>query len=321
VLLSVALTSNIGGTLEMIAPLASNQSSWRKTDSLWQVCYWTALAVVFTWAIWQRFALPLTPIADPDTWGYLSPALRKLTGAEFGHSQGRNFLYPGFLYLVLRCFGDFRAIGVVQHLLGLAAGGLFLLTWRHLRVFVPDSSVNPSLHDAFGLAGAAIYLLASDTIRIETQLRPEGVCAFLIGINLYFAIQFVSCSFLERRRTGAIVCGSATVLTSLLLASAKPSFWFAAIVVMVPVTAFFSATKLGAAKNRARPRYGIDCIASAVARVHPQSQGRGEPDFLAHNALRYSRRSDSRSNGRGPQGKCQPSIFQGLAGARLCRIE
>ena len=223
----------------MIGALASNQSPTRRTGALAPVCYWTAFALVFTCAIWQRFALPLTPIADPDTWGYLSPALRKLTGAEFGHSEGRNFLYPGFLYLVLRCFGDFRAIGIVQHLLGLAAGGLFLLTWRRLRIFVPDSLVNPFLKDALGLAGAAICLLASDTIRIETQLRPEGVCAFLISINLYFAIQFVSCSFLEYRRTGAVICGNATVLTSLLLASAKPSFWFASIVVMVPVIGFF----------------------------------------------------------------------------------
>src|SRR5438105_9690577 len=223
----------------MIAQFASSQSSHLRTAALWRVCYWTALALVFAWAVWQRFKLPLDPIADPDTWGYLSPALRKLTGAEFGHSQGRNFLYPGFLYLVLRGFGDFRAIGVVQHLLGLAAGGLFLLTWRRLRVFVPDSLVNPSLHDAFGLAGTAIYLLASDTNRTETQLRPEGVCAFLISINLYFAVQFISCSFLEHRRTSAVVCGNAIVLTSLLLGSAKPSFWFAAIVVMVPVVAFF----------------------------------------------------------------------------------
>jgi len=223
----------------MMAQLASRQSFRPGKDLLWPICYWATVAFIFAWAVWQRFKLPLNPIADPDTWGYLSPALRKLTGAEFGHSQSRNFLYPGFLYLVLRCFGDFRAIGVVQHLLGLAAGGLFLLTWRRVRAFVPDSLVNPSLHDAFGLAGAAIYLLASDTIQTETQLRPEGVCAFLVSINLYFAVQFVSCSFLEHRRTGAIVCGSATVLTSLLLASAKPSFWFAAIVVMVPVTAFF----------------------------------------------------------------------------------
>ena len=223
----------------MMAQLASRQSFRPGRDLLWPICYWATVAFIFACAVWQRFKLPLNPIADPDTWGYLSPALRKLTGAEFGHSQSRNFLYPGFLYLVLRCFGDFRAIGVVQHLLGLAAGGLFLLTWRRVRAFVSDSLVNPSLHDAFGLAGAAIYLLASDTIQTETQLRPEGVCAFLISINLYFAVQFVSCSFLEHRRTGAIVCGSATVLTSLLLASAKPSFWFAAIVVMVPVTAFF----------------------------------------------------------------------------------
>src|SRR5256885_2062107 len=223
----------------MMGQLASKIPIRPGTDLLWPIWYWSMVTFIFAWAVWQRFKLALDPIADPDTWGYLSPALRKLTGAEFGHSQGRNFLYPGFLYLVLRGFGDFRAIGVVQHLLGLIAGGLFLLTWQRLRAFVSDSLVNPSLHDAFGLAGTAVYLLASDTVRIETQLRPEGVCAFLISINLYFAVQFVSCSVLEHRRTGAIACGIATVLTSLLLASAKPSFWFAAIVVMVPVVAFF----------------------------------------------------------------------------------
>jgi len=55
--------------------------------------------LLFACAAWKRFALPLDPIADPDTWGYLSPALRKLIGAEFGHTSGRNFIYPGFLFL------------------------------------------------------------------------------------------------------------------------------------------------------------------------------------------------------------------------------
>jgi hypothetical protein len=162
----------------MIAPPASTQLSRLRTDSFWALCYWTALALVFSFAVWQRFKLPLDSIADPDTWGYLSPPLRKLTGAEFGHTQGRNFLYPGFLYLVLRCFGDFRAIAIVQHLLGVAAGGVFLLTWRRLRAFIPNSLINTSLHDALGLAGAAIYLLAADAIRTETQLRPESVARF-----------------------------------------------------------------------------------------------------------------------------------------------
>src|SRR5947208_7551683 len=87
-----------------------------------QLAYWSALAVIFVWAAWLRFRLPLDPIADPDTWGYLSPAIRKLMGAEFGHTRGRNFVYPGFVYLLLRVFGDFRAIAVIQHLLGLFAG-------------------------------------------------------------------------------------------------------------------------------------------------------------------------------------------------------
>ena len=45
--------------------------------------------------------------------------------AEFGHTNGRNFLYPGFLYLILSVFADFRAITFVQHLLGLTAGAFF----------------------------------------------------------------------------------------------------------------------------------------------------------------------------------------------------
>ena len=195
-----------------------------------------ALVLVFALAAWQRFALPLTPIADPDFWGYLSPALRKLIGSEFGHTQGRNFLYPGLLYLLLRASGDFRAITIT---LGIAAGGMFLLTWRRLRVFVPESLVSLRLHDGLGLVGAATYLLAAETTRIETQLRPEAVCGFLLSLNLYFTLQFIYYSFISERRTAALVYGSASVLSLLFLASARPSFWFTAIVVMVPLAAFF----------------------------------------------------------------------------------
>src|SRR5204863_24691 len=148
VLLSVAPTSNIGGTLEMIAQLASNQSFRLREGSLWRLFYWTLLALVFAGAIWQRFKLPLDPIADPDTWGYLSPGLRKLLGSEFGHTHGRNFVYPGFVYLLLSGFGTFRAIVIGQHLLGLLAGGVLLLTWRHSGALVPNGRVNCASHDA-----------------------------------------------------------------------------------------------------------------------------------------------------------------------------
>jgi len=113
-----------------------------------QIWYWGgALATVFGLAAWLRWRVPLDPIADPDTWGYLSPALRKLTGAQFGHSLGRNFVYPGFLFLLLRVFGDFRAISIAQHLLGLIAGGMLLLTWRRARIFTAELRVGHDIHN------------------------------------------------------------------------------------------------------------------------------------------------------------------------------
>jgi hypothetical protein len=238
----------------MMAQLASSERL--KADLPWRICYWSGFVFVFAWAVWQRFGLPLDPIADPDTWGYLSPALRKLTGAEFAHTEARNFVYPGFLYLILSSFGDFRAITIVQHLLGLVAGGIFLATWRRLRAFVQNSLVIPEIHDAFGLAGAAIYLLASDTTRIETQLRPEGICAFLLSINLYSTLEFVYRSFAEHRRLTGLVCGIAAVFSSFLLASVKPSFWFVTILVMIPVVVFF-----------ARPNWWRQKIALALASI------------------------------------------------------
>jgi hypothetical protein len=204
-----------------------------------QLCFWSGAFILFAWAAWSRFALPLDPIADPDTWGYLSPALRKLTGAEFGHTNGRNFIYPGFLYLVLRVFRDFRAITVVQHFFGLLAGGILVLTWRRARVFVLDPRVGYAVHTGLGLVAATIFLLASDPIRFEMQLRPEGVCAFLISVNLYFVIQFTACFFVERRQASSVAYGVAAVFSAILLASAKPSFWLASIVVLLPVAMFF----------------------------------------------------------------------------------
>ena len=201
--------------------------------------YWGWVAALFAWAAWQRFALPLDPIADPDTWGYLAPALRKLVGAEFGHTYGRNFVYPAFVFSLLRVFGDFRAIVITQHLLGLVAGGMLLITWRRARVFVPDSRLSRVAHDGLGLLGATIFLVAGEPIRFEMQLRPEGMCAFLVSVSLYLAIQFVACSFVEQRRRPAVAYGIGAAFTSLMLASAKPSFIFVAAVALLPIAIFF----------------------------------------------------------------------------------
>src|SRR5687768_12909235 len=79
---------------------------------------WIILGAVLGYAAWLRFQLPQVPLFDYDVLGYLLPAVDNLLGRGFPHVL-RNYFYPGFLYAVLKLFADFRAISVVQHLLGL----------------------------------------------------------------------------------------------------------------------------------------------------------------------------------------------------------
>ena len=98
--------------------------------------YWIAVVIIFALAALLRFRLPLDPLIVPN---YLLPALKKLVGPEFGQVHfARTIIYPGFVYLLMRVFGDFRAITVAQNVLGLSAGAVFLLTWRRIRDFIPN---------------------------------------------------------------------------------------------------------------------------------------------------------------------------------------
>ena len=223
----------------IIQPASGKSARIVTTDWLWRRAYWSALAFVFAGAVWQRFTLPLDPIADPDTWGYLSPALRELTGAEFGHTNGRNFVYPGFLFLLLRLFADFRAIAITQHLLGLLAGAVFLLTWKRARIFVPNSRISRVGHNLIGLAGAAIFLLQWQTIVFEKEIRPEAICGFVLSVTFYVLIQFIGCFFLERRPGATVGYGIALAFTAIFLASIKPSFGFASLFVLSPLVVVF----------------------------------------------------------------------------------
>src|ERR1700704_6459115 len=129
-----------------------------------RLIYWAAIISLLGWAAWQRFSLPLDPIADPDISGYLAPALKQLAGSGFVHAEARNFLYPGFLFLLLRLFGDFRAIVIAQHLLGLAAGVLLLMPGRRARVFGPRPRLKAEIFPAAGFIAPPIFLAAGEPI-------------------------------------------------------------------------------------------------------------------------------------------------------------
>ena len=206
-----------------------------------RLIYWSVIVALFLWAVWRRFSLPLEPITDPDTWGYLSPALFKFTRGEFIHAHGRNFVYPAFLLVLLQAFGDFRAIVIAQHLLGLVGGGLLLTTWQRLRSFTAASPFGDRAHSLFAVILLAVFLLAGEPIRAEMGLRPEGICAFLLSLNLFCVVEFLARTFVFRKK--AAVWGIATGASAILLASVKPSFIFLAFVSLLPIAIFFVMRK------------------------------------------------------------------------------
>jgi hypothetical protein len=208
----------------------------RRVRSHFVYVYWVALVLIFGWAIWLRFSLPSAPTADPDTWGYLSPAMGKLIGTGWVHHL-RNYFYPGFLFLLLRVFDDFRAITAVQHLLGVAAGGLFLVVWRRTRDFATPARVPREVHALMGLGAVAIYLFALDPMRFETSIRPEGIAPFIVMLNIWLVVEFAWRCWMRRTERLPLALGWAAVGSAVILSLARPSLAIAATGALAPVAA------------------------------------------------------------------------------------
>jgi len=134
---------------------------------------YAALALLlFSGAFLFRCKLPLQPFIDSDVAGYLEPALLQLADGQFQHVEGRSFVYPGFVYLVLRVFQDFRAITIVQHLLGLAAGAVLLACWNCARTLMKNPTISLGIYRLSGVVVAASFLFNTSVIRLEHLVRP-----------------------------------------------------------------------------------------------------------------------------------------------------
>jgi hypothetical protein len=206
---------------------------WRSRRAA--IVYYALCAVILGWAAFQRFHLAVWPLADPDTWGYLNPALSKLTGGALQHTHGRNLVYPGFLFLVLATFKSFAAITIVQHTLGLLTGGLLLGCWHQIRRFLEVGAVGRHTHEIAGVLLLAIYLLSSQPIIAEHQLRPEGITPFFAVLDILLTLKFIEQRYLRGEPWRSAWLGAAVVFVSFLLLSLKPSFGLTALFTTLPV--------------------------------------------------------------------------------------
>ncbi len=214
-----------GGVRILLSSLVQKN---RRTPDRWEVACRICLGALFALAAWRRFSLPQTLLVDSD-YGYLWPVLGKLAGGAFAWFQGVNFLYPAAVLGLTSATGDFRAVTIVQHLLGLLAGGFFWLIWLRLALFLPCRG---RLHAVLGLAGLAIYLLSNNPIWLETRLRPDSVCMFWEMLCCWLALEaFCAVRFFQREGR-ALFLATLAGLSCVALTALKPSFLLAALLLL-----------------------------------------------------------------------------------------
>ena len=182
------------------------------------------LALVFGWAAWERFRLPLTPCVDRDVWAYLGPGLDALLGEPFREWFGQCFLYPWFLYALLRVGGSFRWITLVQGFLGLGTGALMFCCWMELRRLLPAPRLPAFTFKLLGAGLAGVYLFSTATVQFERALRPEAVFPFVVILQIYCNLRFIRARFLDGQPSRALISGGWAIFLSVAAWLLKPSF-------------------------------------------------------------------------------------------------
>ncbi len=219
---------------------------------------WLGFVAVFIWAIWQRWQMPWLPLATADSWGYLGPALYELSGEGFRQTDGRSPAYPFFLLNVLRATESFPAIAMVQHVIGLLSGVVWIWVFAQWTAWLP-AAVRPRPWVWWLGAGAlALYLLGAWAVVYETLLRPEAIFPLFAFLQIGCTLAFLRARWspASRGRAAVVAAGALAVLSAALCVSLKPSWGFAAV---VPVAALLAG--IAAAGQPARR------LASALALV------------------------------------------------------
>lgn len=134
---------------------------------------WMIILGIFVYAIVQRLAYPPYPFCALDTGGFLLPALTALSGEGFIHVNLRPFPYPLFIYCILFIFKSFKAIAVVQHILGLIGGMILWKSWQNLKYFIRDSNLLHFIHETMGFLLLFLYLLSPGVMMYEHKIMSE----------------------------------------------------------------------------------------------------------------------------------------------------
>jgi len=166
-------------------------------------------------------------MSDPDTWGYLNPALRDLAGHGLEQTHRRGIAYPLCIKWILQTTGSFFAIPTIQHILGVFSGIVWWAIWREWLKWLPAGWRNAVAIQLVGLLFLALYLWNANAIISEEMIRPEGIFPLLSLVQTFLCIVYARLRWKKNSTIGSSLTGGLAILAGVICLSAKPSWGFA----------------------------------------------------------------------------------------------
>lgn len=185
-----------------------------------------------------RAGLPPCLLWDPDTWGYLHPALSWFNGQAFQQTDGRQMLYPSFLLLPLFQGQGFVGIALTQQVIGVMSAVLFWAIWMLWWNILPPSWIRDVTLPWPGWIALALFCWNPSTVFYELSLRPESIFPFVGLAQLACAVVLMrELRAGEKRRWLLVAAGALSLLLAFCCFRLKPSWAFATLFTSLPVAA------------------------------------------------------------------------------------
>jgi hypothetical protein len=194
-----------------------------------------AFAWVFVLGIVQRFSLPLVPVVFPDSWGYLKQAIAAASGVPVAAMDGRGFAYSFFLSWLLKMPFPYESIVVVQHLIGILAGGLWLAAFGLWMRCIPHGLGRMVFAPACGLACFSLWFLNPQTMHFEMQVMAEAVFALPALAQVFLGLVFLEALRSRQSTYLVFLAGTGMIACGLLCRELKPSWGFSTAVPIILV--------------------------------------------------------------------------------------
>lgn len=188
------------------------------------------LILVFSYAIWLRRQLPFVTILSGESYGFLSPSISALSGDGFNQSLGYGFAYPLFLLTILKLTSSFSAIVIVQHVIGVLSGILWVILFRLWSHWLPDSIGRSTWLKWLCPVFLSIYLCNGQNIVFESMVVTEAIFPFCALAELSLTMAFIKLRWSGGNHLSMIACGAGAMLMAVICYSIMPSWGLAALI-------------------------------------------------------------------------------------------